>query len=133
MPEDELSGGGARHSEAECTPRARAADDLSGQGSGLRARQAKGGSHAPEIPTPTPAVNLRFDIDACKLALMYSTSSRMGTGISEASKRVPIFSKVCYPGRQACEFPFSTGELGQNFKAQTQPAGAEPEPWMMIG
>ena len=33
-------------------PRARAADDLSAQGSGLRARQAKGGSHAPEIPTP---------------------------------------------------------------------------------
>ena len=29
-------------------PRARAADDLSAQGSGLRARQAKGGSHAPE-------------------------------------------------------------------------------------
>ena len=45
MPEDELSGGGARHSEA------------------LRARQANGGSHAPEIPTPTPAVNLRFNID----------------------------------------------------------------------
>ena len=30
-------------------PRARAADDLSAQGSGLRARQAKGGSHAPEM------------------------------------------------------------------------------------
>ena len=59
-------------------PRARAADDLSAQGSGLCARQAKGSSHAPEIPTPTPAVNLRFDIDACKLALMYSTSSRNG-------------------------------------------------------
>ena len=44
-------------------PRARAADDLSAQGSGLRARQAKGGSHAPEIPTPTPAINLRFNID----------------------------------------------------------------------
>ena len=27
------------------------------------ARQAKGGSHATEIPTPTPAVNLRFNID----------------------------------------------------------------------
>ena len=44
-------------------PRARAADDLSAQGSGLRARQAKGGAHAPEIPTPTPAINLRFNID----------------------------------------------------------------------
>ena len=44
-------------------PRARAADDLSAQGSGLCARQAKGSSHAPEIPTPTPAVNLRFNID----------------------------------------------------------------------
>ena len=29
----------------------------------MRARQTKGGTHAPEIPTPTPAVNLRFDID----------------------------------------------------------------------
>ena len=47
-------------------PRARAADDLSGQGSGLRARQTKGGSHAPEIPTPTPAVNLRFNSDGIK-------------------------------------------------------------------
>ena len=27
------------------------------------ARQAKGSSHAPEMPTPTPAVNLRFNID----------------------------------------------------------------------
>ena len=44
-------------------PRARAADDLSAQGSGLCARQAKGSSHAPEMPTPTPAVNLRFNID----------------------------------------------------------------------
>ena len=25
--------------------------------------QAKGSSHAPEIPTPTPAINLRFHID----------------------------------------------------------------------
>ena len=32
-------------------PRARAADDLSAQGRGLCARQAKGSSHAPEIPT----------------------------------------------------------------------------------
>ena len=29
----------------------------------MRARQTKGGSHAPEIPTPTPAINLRFNID----------------------------------------------------------------------
>ena len=107
----------------------------------------------------------------------------MGTDISEASKRVPIFSfatqggnqspgfeRLLRPfwsecvrflvdsfhrlvedppfrlqflsveskqtgtgtGRQASEFPFSTGELGQNFKAQTRPPGAEPEPWMMI-
>ena len=39
------------------------ADDLSAQGSGLRARQTKGSPHAPENPTPTPAVNLRVDID----------------------------------------------------------------------
>ena len=29
----------------------------------MRARQTMGGAHAPEIPTPTPAVNLRFNID----------------------------------------------------------------------
>ena len=29
----------------------------------MRARQTKGGPHAPEIPTPTPAVNLRFNIE----------------------------------------------------------------------
>ena len=34
-------------------PRARAADDLSAQGSGLCARQSKGSSHAPEIPGET--------------------------------------------------------------------------------
>ena len=33
------------------------------QGSRLCARQTKGSPHAPEIPTRTPAVNLRFDID----------------------------------------------------------------------
>ena len=54
------SGTGARW---RARPRARAADDLSAEGSGLRARQTKGGPHAPEIPTPTPAVNLRFNID----------------------------------------------------------------------
>ena len=62
VPEDS-SGAGARGS---ARPRARAADDLSAQGSGLRARQTKGGSHAPEIPTPTPAVNLRFNVDEGK-------------------------------------------------------------------
>ena len=41
----------------------RAADDLSAEGSGLRQRQTKGGPHAPELPTPTPAVNLRFNIE----------------------------------------------------------------------
>ena len=54
------SGTGAR---CRARPRARAADDLSAEGSGLRARQTKGGPHAPEIPTPTPAVNLRFNIE----------------------------------------------------------------------
>ena len=54
------SGTGAR---CHVRPRARAADDLSAEGSGLRARQTKGGPHAPEIPTPTPAVNLRFNIE----------------------------------------------------------------------
>ena len=45
----------------------------------------------------------------------------MGTGISEASKRVPIFF-LCYPGRQASEFPFSTEELGPS------PRGSDPVP-----
>ena len=48
-------------------PRAGLANHLSAQGSvtgsGLRARQTKGSAHAPEIPTPTPAVNIRFDIN----------------------------------------------------------------------
>ena len=54
-------------------PRARAADDLSAQGSDLCARQAKGSSQAPEIPTPTPAINLRFNIDG-------HTKGREGVG-----------------------------------------------------
>ena len=44
-------------------PRARAADDLSAEGSGLRARQTKGSPHAPEKPAPPPAVGLRVYID----------------------------------------------------------------------
>ena len=44
-------------------PRARAADDLSAQGSGLRARQTQGGPHAPGNPTPTQAVNMRVNIE----------------------------------------------------------------------
>ena len=39
------------------------ADYLSAQGSGFCARQTKESPHAPELPTPTQAVNLRFDID----------------------------------------------------------------------
>ena len=39
------------------------ADDLSAQGSGLRARQTKGSLHAPEELTTTPALNLRVNID----------------------------------------------------------------------
>ena len=35
------------------------ADDLSAQGSGLRARQTKRSPHAQEERTPTPAVNLK--------------------------------------------------------------------------
>ena len=43
--------------------RAGVADDLSAEGSGLRARQTKRSPHVPEKFTPTPAVNLRVDID----------------------------------------------------------------------
>ena len=39
------------------------ADDLSAQGSGLRARQTKRRPHAPEEHTPTPGANLRVDIN----------------------------------------------------------------------
>ena len=35
----------------------------------MRARQTKGGPHAPEIPTPTPAVNLRFNIEGLNKGL----------------------------------------------------------------
>ena len=52
------------------------------------------------------------------------------TGISEASKSVPNFP-LCSPRCQAIEFLFSTGEVGQNLKAQTRPSEAEPEPWMI--
>ena len=45
----------------------------------------------------------------------------IGTGISEASKRVPIFF-LCYPGLQASEFLFSTEELGPS------PRGSDPVP-----
>ena len=34
----------------------------------MRTRQTKGSPHAPENPTPTPAVNLRVDIDCLELA-----------------------------------------------------------------
>ena len=54
----------------------------------------------------------------------------METGISETSKRVS-YSFLCRPARQAREFLFSIGELGQNLKAQTRPPGAVPEPWMI--
>jgi hypothetical protein len=43
----------------------------------------------------------------------------METGISEASKRVPIFS-FATQGRQASQFPFSTEELGPS------PRGSDP-------
>jgi len=46
----------------------------------------------------------------------------MGTGISEASKRVPqaIFPLLPRPGRQASGFLFSTEELGPS------PRGSDP-------
>ena len=57
----------------------------------------------------------------------------IGTGISEASKRVPILPFATQRGKQesSVTFLFSTGELGQNLKAQTRPPGAVPEPWMI--
>ena len=53
-----LNHGGAPRS----WPRASFADNLSVQGCGLRTRQTKGSPHAPENPTPTPAVSLRVYI-----------------------------------------------------------------------
>ena len=65
------------------------ADDLSAQGSGLRARQTKGSPHAPEISTPTPAVNLRFDIDC--LAQGLQGKGRVCVGKDEKKpKQFPV-------------------------------------------
>ena len=38
------------------------AENLGGQGSGLSTRQAEGGPHAPEKPTPPPTVGFRVNI-----------------------------------------------------------------------
>ena len=54
------------------------ADDLSTQVSGLRARQTKGSPHAPEKLTPTPAVNLRVDIDGLAKGLEETGSLSVG-------------------------------------------------------
>ena len=54
------------------------ADYLSAQGSGLRPRQTKESPHAPEIATPTPAVNLRFDIDRLAQGLEAKGSLSVG-------------------------------------------------------
>ena len=72
---------GARRSR----PRARVADYLSAQGSGLRARQTKGGPHAPENPTPTPAVNLRVNIE----------------GLAKASKERVVFLSARMKGSRS--------------------------------
>ena len=53
-------------------------DDLSAQGTGLRARQTKGSPHAPEELTPTPAVNLRVDIDGLAKGLEETGSLSVG-------------------------------------------------------
>ena len=78
---------------------------------------------ASEMPVPIPPSRTVYAF-SCILTLQVSFTPPtvrlrgMGTGISEASKRVPIFS--CYPGRQASEFPFSTEELGPS------PRGSDP-------
>ena len=46
-------------------------------------------------------------------------------------KQESFYFPPCLQGSQAMEFLFSTGELGQNLKAQTRPPGAESEPWMV--
>ena len=57
------------------------ADDLSAQGSGLRAHQTKRSPHAPGIPKP--AVNLRVDIDFVAKGLQEAGSlCRQGGGLS---------------------------------------------------
>ena len=48
------------------------------QGSRFCARQTKGSPHAREIPTPTPAVNLRFDIDCLAQGLEGTGSLSVG-------------------------------------------------------
>ena len=44
----------------------------------------------------------------------------MGTGISDKQESSYFF--LCYPGRQASEFPFSTEELAAGFSTQVQDA-----------
>ena len=52
--------------------------------------------------------------------------------VARSGKRESPYSSLCHAARQAREFLFSEGELGQNLKAQPRPPGVEPEPWMMI-
>ena len=51
----------------------------------LRARQTKGGPHAPENPTPTPAVNLRVNIE----------------GLAKASKKRVVFLSARMKGSRS--------------------------------
>ena len=61
------------------------ADDLSAQGSGLRARQTKRSPHAPGIPKP--AVNLRVDIDFFAKGLQEAGSLSVGKEVVFLSAR----------------------------------------------
>ena len=71
-------------------PRAGLADYLSAQGSGLRTRQTKGSPHAPEIPTPTPAVNLRFDINCLARGLEGRGDNRRQEDVTHAWCRIAL-------------------------------------------
>ena len=62
-------------------------------------------------------------------ALQYVTAEWEPAFLRQA-REFPFFPLLLREERN--EIPFLTGELGQNFKAQTRPPGAEPEPWMMI-
>ena len=79
------------------------AKDLRGQGSRLSTGQAEGGPHAPEEAAPPPTVGFRViinDLVPIPVVTLTVRHRGMGTGISEASKRVPIFSFATQGGKQ---------------------------------
>ena len=75
-------------------------DDLSAQGSDLRARQTKRSSHVPEKLTPTPAFNLSVGFN-------FLAQGLEGTGSLSVGKNV----------QQPKQFPVDASGRGDNWQA----------------